>query len=135
MSQGTAKFERLNSVAKEVYDDKDYCAVIAIALMCNVSYGKARAALERAGRKHRKGTRTSEMLAALKEITGKEHKQRILGKPFTMRRAAECVDHDALLLTAGHVVYYNSEAKVVEDWSQQRRHRVVAKVVPEEQIA
>ena len=91
--QGTAKYRRLADVAKEVYNDKGCCGVIAVAIYCDVSYGKAHAALARAGRKNRCGTHYSHMTAAIKERTGEELAPTMTAKykkdTFTVNKAPE----------------------------------------------
>lgn len=66
----TAKFEKLARVGAEYYNDRANCAVIALAIFADVSYGKAHAALKRAGRKNRCRTEPSAIEAAAVELVG-----------------------------------------------------------------
>lgn len=122
----TAKYERLKNTAKEHYDDHNMCAVIAIALFCDVSYGKAHAALARAGRKNRKRTAPEQIIAALKELLDEEL-QTAPADGFTVAKAALQVPYArALLFTSGHICAMIDG--VVHDWTQGRRHRVVSAI-------
>lgn len=49
-------YESLAKVGQKYYNDTNFCTVIAVATVCQMSFGKARAKMEKAGRKHRKGT-------------------------------------------------------------------------------
>ena len=49
------KYEDLALVAKKYYKDSNFCSVVAVATVCNMSFGKARIKMEKAGRPHRKG--------------------------------------------------------------------------------
>ena len=128
---GTAKFRRLKDVGKEVYNEKGDCGVIAIALFCDVSYGKAHAALTRAGRKKRCGTHHQHMVGAIKELRGETLAPVMVGTTtkhcYTINKAPERVKHDrAILLTKGHAACMIDG--IVHDWTQGRRHRVVATI-------
>lgn len=49
-------YEKLAKVFQNQYNDTNYCFPLAVAVVSGVSAGKARAAFERAGREHGKGT-------------------------------------------------------------------------------
>ena len=61
-------YQELKKVAHLHYNDAAYCTVIAVAAACEVSFGKAQAALARAGRKHRQGATMAQMQAAMVEL-------------------------------------------------------------------
>ena len=128
--RGTAKYQRLNSVGKDVYNERADCGVIAIAVMADVSYGKARAVLKRLGRKDRCGTKTQQLLDALKILTGQTWKTRVYSNAnkHTVNKAVQYFREGdrALLLTHNHVCAMVDG--VVHDWTQGRRHRVVSAI-------
>ena len=127
MSNGTAKYQRLSNTAKDVYNERGCCGVIAVAIYCNVSFGQARAALERAGRKHGHGTTVSQLVSAVKELDGVELvlDKRTPTDKFTVNGAPEALSDTrrAMLLTRGHVAAMIDG--VVHDYTQGRRHRVI----------
>ena len=61
-------YEKLARVFNEVYNDKNYCFPLAAAVVSGVSAGKARAAFERAGREHGKGTPIPVGMKAMQEL-------------------------------------------------------------------
>ena len=67
----TARYERLNAVGREHYNERGDCSVKALAIFCDVSYGKAQAALKRAGRKPRCGAEVKHINTAVTELTGR----------------------------------------------------------------
>ena len=64
----TAKFERIRNVCVTHYGEKNACGVIAIALACNVSFGKAHAVCKRQGRKDRAPMTGTLIIKALAEL-------------------------------------------------------------------
>ena len=61
-------YEKLASTFKDQYDDTNFCFPLAACIVSGVSAGKARAAFERAGREHRKGTPLDVGMAALQSL-------------------------------------------------------------------
>lgn len=51
-----SSYDDLAKVGKKYYKDTGFCAVIAIATACKISFGKARAMCKKLGRPDRKGT-------------------------------------------------------------------------------
>ena len=64
----TAKYERLAAVAKERYNEKGFCCPLAIAVVGDLSMGKALAAMRRAGRKDKKPSSGMQVRRALEEL-------------------------------------------------------------------
>ena len=128
--RGTAKYQRLKNVGIEVYKEKGDCGVIAVAIMAGVSYGKAYASLQRYGRQNRCGTTVPMLIGALNELTGNAHMWFVVpdAHRYTVNKAPEIHKKDALLLTSGHVC--GMIGGVVHDWTQGRRHKVLATIGP-----
>jgi len=61
-------YEKLARTFREQYNDTNFCYPLAACIVSGVSAGKARAAFERAGREHRKGTPIDVGMAALKSL-------------------------------------------------------------------
>ena len=61
-------YEKLAKVFNEQYSDVNYCFPLAAAIVSGVSAGKARAAFERAGREHRKGTPIPVGMKAMQDL-------------------------------------------------------------------
>lgn len=49
-------YKDLWHVARKYYNETNCCSVIAVASLCDISFGKARKIMEKHGRKHRKGS-------------------------------------------------------------------------------
>jgi len=98
----TAKYERINAVRAEHYKDDDACSVIAIAIACNVSFGKAQAAMRRAGRKDSHGATLSAMRDAITEL-GFMCKSWDTSTRPTVAQFKKYVEGAVLVVTKGHV--------------------------------
>ena len=61
-------YEKLARTFQEQYNDRNFCFPLAACIVSGVSAGKARAAFERAGREHRKGTPLDVGMAALQSL-------------------------------------------------------------------
>jgi len=48
-------YESLAEVGRKHYKDTNFCTVVAVATVCEMSFGKARIKMEKAGRPHRYG--------------------------------------------------------------------------------
>jgi hypothetical protein len=66
-SKPSMTFTRLQNEADSLGETND-CTVKAIAIVCDVSYKVAHAALKKAGRKNRKGAYVSDQRRAVKEL-------------------------------------------------------------------
>lgn len=120
----TAKYERLSKVATEVYNEKMYCSVLALAVVADVSFGKAHAALKRAGRKDRRRTPMPILFTACKEL-GVDVGVEEATTGVTVSKICKRLDKGTyLIMTRGHIAAMVDG--VVHDWTQGRRHRVVA---------
>jgi hypothetical protein len=99
----TAKYERINGVREEHYGDKDSCSVVAIAIACNVSFGKAQAAMSRAGRKPGNGASLDQMLDAITELGFMANIRYGVGKRPTLSKFVRDTEGAVLAVTKGHV--------------------------------
>ena len=98
----TAKYERINAVRAEHYKDEDACSVIAIAIACNVSFGKAQAAMRRAGREDNRGATLASMREAITELGFMAKSWTTKDRP-TVAQFKKYVEGAALAVTTGHV--------------------------------
>lgn len=134
--------------ASKTYGEKGDCAVVAVAIACEVSYDEARKALRKAGRKDRQGTYTYQIRKAVeslgftwKEWTIKERLALLDSYPrnkgrhpasLTTRhpiRYAETwgqIDQTMMVFTAGHVAAFRDGK--LHDWSENRSNRIIEMV-------
>jgi len=110
-------YEALSQVARKHYpQENNYCAVIAVAVAADVSYGKARSYLFKEGRKTGKGTYpvwTYRALAKLGYTTAEYN-----GKyPKTLATAARVLPKRGMFLihTRGHISAVKDG--VLQDWA------------------
>jgi len=125
-------YKDLAKVGHTYYSDTNFCTVIAVATVCNMSFGKARIKMEKAGRKHKNGAYTHQYHEVIKR------------RGFKLEAIDGFVGHHVntmgrklgkgtfLVQVAGHVLAVVDG--VVNDWSAERKLRVktVYKVTKEE---
>lgn len=122
----TRLFESVKGVGRSMGERSD-CGVIAISIVCNVSYEKAHAALKSAGRRNKGLVYDFQLTQALKDFgyccTGTIQKAQLL-KPRTTKTIERepGLDGRWLVFTASHV------AAMVEgtlhDWTTERNKRI-----------
>lgn len=120
----TRLYESVNAVGRSKGERSD-CGVIAISIICEVSYDKAYKALERAGRKDRCRVYEGQLQGALNRlgyrIVQVTHKSE-MSKPRTTKTIEQETGGRCLVFIANHV------AALVEgtlhDWSIERNKRV-----------
>ena len=119
----SAKYDRLKAVAKEHYGERAMCTVIAVAITADVSFGKAQAAMARAGRKKGCGAPMSVMFKALHELGYAGKVAPHTGK--TMRTILADADPSKryIVEVAGHVAAITEGA--IQDWSKGRMKRII----------
>lgn len=109
-------YEELHKIAQRYYSDTGFCSVIATAVACDVSFGKALSFSRKAGRKHRKGSNLaaihSMMAMGGKKLTPVDN----FGATLTTseRRAPKTGRY--MFLVSGHVATMRDG--VLEDWSK-----------------
>ena len=59
-------YKELAKIGRTYYRDTNFCSVIAVSTICNISFGKARVKLEKAGRAHKKGVYAFQYHAVIK---------------------------------------------------------------------
>lgn len=116
-------YEELRAIGKKYYNDAGFCAVIAVAIACKTSYGKAHAMLEREGRVNGQGTAKwmidtviNKMGYKLSEVDGFYNKQ---VKSLT----AHFKSGVYVVYVRGHVLTIRNG--IIEDWTAERAHRVI----------
>ncbi len=116
------EYKDLEWVAKKYYKDYNFCTVVAVATVCNMSFGKARIKMEKAGRPHRYGAyqwQYHEVIQRrgfkLEPVYGFEgHHVKTMGKKLG--------SGTYLINVRGHVLAIVDG--VINDWSASRSHRV-----------
>lgn len=116
------KYKDLDLVAKKYYKDSNFCSVVAVATVCNMSFGKARIKMEKAGRPHRKGAYQWHYHEVIKRrgfklepVYGFEgHHAKTMGKKLSSGTYLVSVRGHVLAIVDG----------VINDWSASRSHRV-----------
>lgn len=61
-------YEELAKQGRRYYNDTNFCTVIALAVACDLPFGKAYHTFKRAGRQHRRGTMIAQAWKALGEF-------------------------------------------------------------------
>lgn len=126
MKRHAHSFKELRKIAERYYSDTGYCGVICLAATCQIGFGKAKRAVERAGRRHRTGTPLISMKATAELFDCAIEPMRPTGK--TLSTAARNCPRVGIywIHTTTHIACV--ENGVLIDWSQDRpsRHRVVA---------
>lgn len=121
----SAKYERLRAVAQDVYGEKRFCTVLALAVAADVSFGKAHAAMARAGRKKGCGAHMTVMQKAAAELGyALVPRKGFVGKTMATVMPNLTADDNAIVEVTSHVAAYKDGA--VHDWSVGRRKRLLA---------
>jgi len=117
------RYKELEHVAKRYYRDSGYCSVIALAVCCDLKFGKARKAMERGGRSNGRGVNMTMIRNGLAEF-GFEGKLVYDVKPCTMTTVARQLDSSKtyMVFVNGHVAAV--KGGMVQDWTEGRRHKV-----------
>ena len=113
-------------------NERNDCAVKAIAIACNVPYKVAHRCLEKyAGRKHRRGTMTRFINGSIKKLGFDVTPHDVTAKTITT------IARDTAVQDGFYVVYVRGHMAAIvngqiEDWTEGKRHRVksVYKVTP-----
>ena len=130
MSHKHPRYEELDARGKAL-GDKNYCGVIAVAVITGETFDAARARLEAIGRRRRKGTPTALITKAIEdkgfrkvELTEAEH--RTISGCKTMNQMGKRAGQ----LSGNYCVYTRTHVAAVTggrlvDWTEGRRHQVV----------
>ena len=102
------------------YNEKNDCAVKALAIVCKVSYAKAHRVLEKHGRKKGHGTNGSVLQSSLKELGFKLVRANGTGKTFKTYKPN--ASGDFLIMSKSHVVACTHG--IIRDWSNGTTRRV-----------
>lgn len=126
IAKGEPKFytyKELHEVGINHYNDRGFCSVIAIAVACHVSYGKAYNTMKRNGRRDRDGASMLQIRCAVKELGYNiEEIEGFYGKQVkTMARRLSQNDN-YMVLVRGHILAIRGG--IVEDWTADRAHKV-----------
>ncbi len=120
-------YEQLRKVAKVIYKDKGFCTVIATAIACKVSYGRAYGELAFHERKHGKGSVANQYEYAIEGLgcTIKEvycfYKNFKETKPQSFSKIIKTLSRDKIyLITTKRHVTCMINGKI-EDWMDSRR--------------
>jgi len=125
-----SKYQKMVKFAKDNNEHND-CSVKAVAIACDVPYKVAHKALERAGRKPRKGVFPNQIQAAVESLGYGVAQWQVTAKTMSKLGAdPELQKGHYMVFVRGHVAALKDG--VIEDWTQGRRHRVnkVARVYP-----
>ena len=120
----SAKYERMRDVSRDVFAEKNDCGVIALAIASGSTYKDAHAACARAGRKPRDGTTLPTLAMACHRLKTPVRAYESVTGHTIGKIAAKLPTGTYLLFTRGHVAAMIDG--IVHDWTQGRRHRVIA---------
>ena len=120
-------YSELAKVGQRYYNDSGYCAVLATAVVCDLSFGKALSFSKKVGRQHRKGS-SLQMIRTMLSLNNKiltELPADIHGKTLkTVGRNASATTGRYLYLVKGHIAAVRDG--ILEDWSTDSSRRVLA---------
>lgn len=117
-------YDQFVKIGRKYYNDEGFCGVVAVAVGAQVSFGKARAELERQGRQHRQGTATYQIERAL-NVLGCSVKTAFADN-IAFSSLVKKLDKSKtyLVYTRGHVTCIDKG--VIMDWmTANRRHKVM----------
>lgn len=122
-------YAELAKIGQRYYNDAGFCGVIALSTAAQVSYGKARAYLERSGRITRKGTTLDQQIEAgdLLGISARRDYPLIsqfYGKPVSVVTRSLSQDAVWYITTKGHI--FCMANGVVNDWMKDRKFKVTS---------
>ena len=116
-------YDQFLKIGRKYYNDEGFCGVVAVAVAAQVSFGKARAELERQGRQHRQGTATYQIESAL-NVLGCKVRLEFVSKSFSSLVKTLDKSKTYLVYTRGHVTCIDKG--VIMDWmTANRRHKVM----------
>ena len=108
-------FEELYKVGQRYYSDSGFCAVIATAVACDISFGKALSFSKKVGRTHRKGT-SLVMIHGMLALGGKKITPIAnFGATLTTSERHAPKTGRYMFLVRGHVAAMRDG--VLEDWT------------------
>lgn len=104
------------------HNDSNFCTVIGLALLAEISFDEAHLFMEKAGRINNRGADVDEIMHGFK-IAGLDVELKNLEKRFTVRKAPMVLPKGKyLLITCNHVVAMNNG--IVQDFSKGSLRRV-----------
>lgn len=116
-------YDEIKRIGRKYYNDKGFCAVVAVAVACGVGFGKAYHTLKRQGRIHGNGTYTRDIMQALETLGMKMtpiegvHGRQVRTMPKVLGKGM------FIVFIRGHVLTIR-DGQVV-DWTEGRAHRVI----------
>lgn len=116
-------YDQFLKIGRKYYNDAGFCGVVAVAVAAQVSFGKARAELERQGRPHRNGTTTKQIEDALNNL-GCTVRFEWTSKQFSSLVKTLDKSKTYLVYTRGHVTCID-KGKIMDWMTANRRHRVM----------
>lgn len=127
MMKTTYRTASVDSVGHRETND---CGVKALAIVCEVPYARAHAALKAVGRRDRKGTTHRQLMAAAQSLgflvgdPEKPPKAKTMTSLPTALREAGLLGNRYIVWVPGHIAAFAGGK--VEDWTSGRRHRIEA---------
>ena len=115
-------YDQFLKIGRKYYNDAGFCGVVAVAVGAQVSFGKARAELERQGRPHQSGTTTRQIEDALNKL-GCTVETTFESKQFSSLVKTLDKSKTYLVYTRGHVTCID-KGKIMDWMTANRRHRV-----------
>jgi hypothetical protein len=108
-------YKELHKVGERYYSDDNFCAVIATAVACDISFGKALSFSRKAGRKHLKGSSLA-MIHSMMALGGKKMTPvDNFGATLTTSERHAPKTGRYIFLVSGHVAAMRDG--VLEDWT------------------
>lgn len=107
------------------YGDTGHCSVVAVAVSCNVGYGRALKEMSKQGRMLRTGANVLQIHDAIRELGFDvvRHKLDVNGTVSTITRKLPKLG-TFIAYVRGHILTVR-DGEVI-DWSEGRRHRIIS---------
>jgi len=114
---------KVYEIGRKYYNDTNNCAVVAVAIVCRVAYGKAFNTLKRLGRVTGRGTPITLTVPALNQLGFQS--EHIEFNKCTVSTITRQLDKNSMYLVRvrGHILAVRNGDVI--DWSKGRRHRVL----------
>jgi len=111
-------YAELAKIGRRYYNDTNFCGVVAVAVTCRLSFGKARSLYQQQGRKHGRGV-TVRLMNKIIESVGRSTdlvKTELNGRTMnTVLRQCHTWQGDYIVILTDHVASIRDG--ICEDWT------------------
>lgn len=116
--------KELYEIGSKYYKDSNHCTVVGLAVACKVSYGKAFNTFKKLGRITGRGTHKGTQIMAFRDLGYELEKVDCQAKTVTTLTKHLPSVGQYIAYVRGHML--SVDDGIVKDWSDGRRHRILA---------